>query len=88
MVDDVDHVCRAQTSIHLAEQLAGNRDFIRCTLADILAGARAGAPGATGGIAVFSPFGLGMLDLALAQLVRDGAAERGLGTVVGSFLPG
>lgn len=86
VVDDVDHVCREQTSIHLAEQLSGNRDFIRCTLAEILSG-RAVARRDADSIAIFSPFGLGVLDLAVARLVRDLELERGDRSVVKEFLP-
>ena len=86
VVDDVDHVCRAQTSVHLAEQLSGVRDFIRCTLADVLTGAAAPRKG-DGSIVVLSPFGLGVLDLALAKVVYEHAVEQGVGEVIDSFLP-
>src|SRR6185295_11967503 len=86
VVDDVDHVCRAQTSVHLAEQLTGDRDFIRCTLADILN--HTAAPRRDDkSIAVFSPFGLGVLDMALAKMAYDLGVERGQGTAINSFLP-
>ncbi len=86
IVDDIDHVCRAQTSIHLTEQQTGNRKFIRCTLGDILNGI---APPRQDNskIAVFSPFGLGILDLALGQLAYKLASEQNLGTAIASFFP-
>ena len=86
VVDDADHVCRAQTSIHLAEQLAGNRHFIRCALSDILSG-QADARSHAGSTVIFSPFGLGILDLAVSKLVRDLGLKQGLGTIIDSFLP-
>ena len=86
VVDDIDHVCRAQTSIHLAEQLTGGRDFIRCTLADILTGS-APAKSKSDCVTIFSPFGLGLLDLAVSQLAVELALEQKRGRIISSFLP-
>lgn len=86
VVDDVDHVSRAQTSIHLAEQQVENRDFIRCTLGDILNG-EVEATETNGQPTIFSPFGLGVLDLAVAELVFQEAKLVGAGTTIDEFLP-
>ncbi|MFL6120783.1 2,3-diaminopropionate biosynthesis protein SbnB [Actinophytocola sp.] len=86
VVDDADHVCRAATSLHLAEQEAGHRDFIAAAIGDVLCSGRRFTR-AEDRLTVFSPFGLGMLDLALAGLVRREARRRGLGTELPGFLP-
>jgi len=85
VVDDIEHVCTNNTSLDLAARIGGNREFIRATLGSILLGkdqARAG-----GKPVVFSPFGLGILDIALACLARTLAREQRVGIQVEDFLP-
>jgi N-[(2S)-2-amino-2-carboxyethyl]-L-glutamate dehydrogenase len=71
VVDDVDHCLKANTSPHLVEQRTGNRDFLAGTLDDVMSG-RVDLP--TDRTIVFSPFGLGVLDLALGKYVYDQVA--------------
>ena len=85
VVDDVDHVCRARTSVHLTTKSVGNSDFITCTLADLLTAKVPRRPSEK--TVVFRPFGLGVLDLAVGKLVYELALQRRHGTVIPSFLP-
>lgn len=85
VVDDLDHVCRENTSIHLTANKIGNTDFVRCGIADVIKNKQ---PGRIGGKPVmFSPFGLGVFDLALGEYVLSKADELGIGTVIENFLP-
>ena len=86
IVDDLDHVNRAATSIHLASQQVGHTDFVHSSLGDILLG-KVDLPGRDQRKLIFTPFGLGVLDLAVADLVMSTLAESGGGTQVRSFLP-
>jgi N-[(2S)-2-amino-2-carboxyethyl]-L-glutamate dehydrogenase len=86
IVDDIDHVCRAQTSLHLAEQMSGNRNFITSTLGDLISNGRKASSDARGPV-IFSPFGLGILDLAVGKLVYDLGTKQGVGKVIKSFIP-
>lgn len=83
IVDDIDHVCREQTSIHLTEQKLSNRAFIRGTLADVIDGHI--IPREKNKATIFSPFGLGVLDLALGYYIEERAREEGLGIKVENF---
>ncbi len=82
VVDDVDHCLRAGTSPHLAEQLTGNREFLLGTLNDVMTG-RVTPP--TDRPLVFSPFGLGVLDLAVGRFVYDTVVRSGDLHVVEDF---
>lgn len=82
VVDDIEHCLKANTSPHLAEQLTGNRDFLHGTLGDVLAG-RVTVP--ANRPLVFSPFGLGVLDLAVGKYVYDEVARSGELHVIDDF---
>ena len=74
VVDDVEHVMKANTSPHLAEQRTGNRSFVTGTLADIMEGRRSVHRHRP---IIFSPFGLGVLDVAVGKWVYDQAVAAG-----------
>ncbi|WP_371789747.1 2,3-diaminopropionate biosynthesis protein SbnB [Streptomyces sp. NBC_01471] len=74
VVDDVEHVLKANTSVHLAEQLTGGREFLNGTLYDVLTGALSVPADRT---VVFSPFGLGVLDLTVGAHVYARALDAG-----------
>jgi N-[(2S)-2-amino-2-carboxyethyl]-L-glutamate dehydrogenase len=82
IVDDVEHCLKANTSPHLAEQLTGSRNFLHGTLNDVMAG-RVRLPADRP--LVFSPFGLGVLDLAVGKYVYDQVARAGQLNVVDDF---
>ncbi|MEU2582063.1 2,3-diaminopropionate biosynthesis protein SbnB [Streptomyces avermitilis] len=82
IVDDIEHCLKADTSPHLAERLTGSRDFLHGTLDDVLAG-RVTVPADRP--VVFSPFGLGVLDLAVGKYVYDEVVRRGELHVVDDF---
>src|SRR5688572_13872425 len=82
LVDDVEHCLKADTSPHLVEQLTGNRDFLLGTLADVMSG-RVQVPADR--TIVFSPFGLGVLDLAVGKFVYDEVTRSGELHVIEDF---
>jgi N-[(2S)-2-amino-2-carboxyethyl]-L-glutamate dehydrogenase len=75
IVDDVDHVMKADTSPHLLEQRVGHRRFVTGTLAELITGKCAVDRRKP---TIFSPFGLGILDLAVGKWVFDEAVATGL----------
>ncbi len=73
IVDDVDHCLKARTSVHLAEMETGDRDFIAGTLVDVLDN----KVELDHKPRIFSPFGLGVLDIAVGDLVLEAATASG-----------
>lgn len=84
--DDVHHVNRSQTSVHLLSQQRGNADFMRASLAQLLSG-ELPPRDEEKPLRMFHPFGLGMLDLAVGAFVLQQAREKNVGTVIPDFIP-
>lgn len=82
VVDDIDHCLTADTSPHLAERQSGNREFITGTLSDVMRGAVRIPDDRP---VIFSPFGLGVLDLAVGRHVWDEVRRSGELTVIDGF---
>jgi ornithine cyclodeaminase len=82
--DDVEHCMKANTSPHLAEQKYGNRSFVDGTLANILTHPDQIDRSRT---LIFSPFGLGVLDLVVGKLFVEQCREVGACTSIPDFIP-
>jgi N-[(2S)-2-amino-2-carboxyethyl]-L-glutamate dehydrogenase len=82
IVDDIEHVCSARTSVHLATMETGHRDFIRATIPRLLSGddhyERPAVP------TIVSPFGMAILDLAvLREVLAHANGQSGITRVPG-----
>jgi len=82
--DDVDHALRERTALQLAAERIGHHEFVAGTLADLLRERVHRDPGRT---AIFSPFGLGVLDLAVARWAHQGLRHSPARVVVSGFHP-
>jgi len=82
IVDDIDHVLNANTSPHLAEQKYQHRNFINCTIGELLNGHQKldfKKP------IIISPMGMGLLDIAVAYYVYLEAQNKNLATNIEGF---
>jgi N-[(2S)-2-amino-2-carboxyethyl]-L-glutamate dehydrogenase len=82
IVDDVDHCLKASTSLHLTEQQVGNREFVKGTI-DRLVQEKLTLDSQKP--MIFSPFGMGILDLAVASYVYQKAVSHKTDTSVPDF---
>jgi ornithine cyclodeaminase len=85
VVDDIELCLNADTSLHLAEQQAGDRGFMTGTLYDVMTGA---VTVPVDRPAIFSPFGLAVLDLAVGKHIYDEVRSSGTLAVVDDFFAG
>ncbi|KVE31244.1 2,3-diaminopropionate biosynthesis protein SbnB [Burkholderia sp. TSV86] len=83
VADDPEHCMKAQTSLHLAQQQCGHSDFVDGGAAALIRGQ---IKPDTGRTRIFSPFGMGILDLAVAQAILNDLDEARM-TSMPDFFP-
>lgn len=66
VADDISHCLKANTSLHLTEQQDGNHLFIELSISDFITGNAQPDKTRT---RIYSPFGMGILDLAVARAI-------------------
>lgn len=82
IVDDIDHVLNANTSPHLALKIKGDTEFINCNVAQLIEGYNKFDDSKP---IIFSPMGMGVLDLAVASYVYEEAKISNTVTKVENF---
>jgi 2,3-diaminopropionate biosynthesis protein SbnB len=82
IADDVEHCMKAKTSLHLTEIETGNRDFVAGTLVDVLEKKFEPAPDKA---RIFSPFGLGVLDVAVGSFILEKTKSNGAAIALPEF---
>jgi len=82
VLDDIEHCLNAGTSPDLAVRKFGHRDFIEGTIAQMLLGEIVASPDKP---RIFSPFGLGVLDLAVGREIFAIGAGASLPVAVPDF---
>ncbi|MDF1827139.1 MAG: 2,3-diaminopropionate biosynthesis protein SbnB [Legionellaceae bacterium] len=82
LVDDVEHVLQAETSPHLTFLACGHKDFIHGTISDAIAKK---VMLEKNKLKIFSPMGMGILDIALANLVFQYYYQREDVTCINDF---
>lgn len=85
IVDDVEHVNRENTSIHLASKKYGGTDFVTASFGELLL--RKKKLSTDHRPIIFSPFGLGILDIELAKFSHEQAIKENAGILIKDFIP-
>jgi ornithine cyclodeaminase len=83
VVDSVEQVLQSKTSLHLAQQQVGHHRFISGSIAQVISSEIEARP--AGKPVVFSPYGMGVLDLAVARRVVAQCLVAGRGVRVPNF---
>ncbi len=83
IVDDLQHVDRENTSVDLTHRQLGGTEFVKASIGEILAGEV--SPESAQGRIIYSPFGLGILDIAVGDFVYQEAARHNIGEQIDNF---